>query len=113
MHINNLDDIVTKYKNTCYSTIKMKPVDLTSSTCIDFDKEDNKEDPKFKVGHHVVNHKIIFAKLYVRKFLVIAKVIKTLSRTYTISDLKSEEIVGTFYKKEKNEKELRVEKITE
>ena len=31
----------------------MKPVDLMSSTYFDFDKENNKEDPKFKVGSHV------------------------------------------------------------
>ena len=35
-------------------------------------------------------------------------------RTYVISDIKSEEIVGMFYKKElqkKNQKELKVEKV--
>ena len=31
----------------------MKPVDIRSSTYIDFDKNNNKEDPKFKVGDHV------------------------------------------------------------
>ena len=40
---------VNKYNNT-YSTIKMKPVDVESSRYIDFNKENNKEDPKFKVG---------------------------------------------------------------
>ena len=79
----------------------MKPVDLTSSTCIDFDKEDNKEDPKFKVGHHVVNHKIIFAKLYVRKFLVIAKVIKTLRGHILLVILKAKKLLERFTKKKK------------
>ena len=36
MFINKLNDIVNKYNNT-YSTIKMKPVDLKSSTYTDFD----------------------------------------------------------------------------
>ena len=42
----------------------MKPVDVKSSTYIDFNKENNKEDPKFKVGDHVRiwSHKSIFGK---------------------------------------------------
>ena len=32
------------------NTIKMKPVDVKSSTYIDFNKENNKENPKFEVG---------------------------------------------------------------
>ena len=39
IYINKLDDIVNKYKNTYHSTIKMKPVDVKSSTYIDFDKK--------------------------------------------------------------------------
>ena len=45
MCINKLDDIVNKLSSR-YSTIKMKPVDVKSSTLIDFDKKNNKEDPK-------------------------------------------------------------------
>ena len=48
MYIDKLDNIVNKYSNTYDSTIKMKPVDVESSTCIDFSKEINKEDPKFQ-----------------------------------------------------------------
>ena len=50
MYINKLDDTVNKYYNTCHSTIKMKPVDVKSSIYIEFNKEINKEGPKFKVG---------------------------------------------------------------
>ena len=50
--IDKLDDIVNEYNNT-YSTIKMKPVEVKSSTCIDFDVEDNGKDPNFEVGDHV------------------------------------------------------------
>ena len=39
MYIIKLDDIVNKYNNTYYSTIKMKPVEVESSTYIDFDKK--------------------------------------------------------------------------
>ena len=45
---------------------------------------------------------------------VITKVENTVSLTYVIGDLKGEEIVGTFYKKElqnTNQKEFRTEKV--
>ena len=38
--------------NTCHRTIKMKPVDVKDNTYIDFKKEVNDKDPKFKVGDH-------------------------------------------------------------
>ena len=41
--------IGNKYNNKYQSRIKMKHFDVKSSTCIDFDKENNKEDPKLKV----------------------------------------------------------------
>ena len=45
----------------------MKHVDLKLSTYIDFNKKNNKDDPKFKVGDHVriTKYKNIFAKCYV------------------------------------------------
>ena len=45
----------------------MKPVDVKSSTYVDFDKKNNKEDPKFEVGNHVIiwKYKNIFAKGYI------------------------------------------------
>ena len=52
-HIDKLDDIINKYHNTYHSAIKMKPVDVKSSTCINFSVEKNDKDPKFKVGDHV------------------------------------------------------------
>ena len=47
-YIDKLDDIVNKYNNTHYRTIKMKPVDVKSNTYIDSSKEINDKDPKFK-----------------------------------------------------------------
>ena len=52
VYIDKLDDIVSKYKNRYQSTIKMKSVDVKSSTFIDFDKENNKKDTRFKVSDH-------------------------------------------------------------
>ena len=40
---------VNKCNNTFYSTIKMKPADVKSHTYIDFNKENNKEDPKMVI----------------------------------------------------------------
>ena len=50
MYIDKLDDIVSKYNNTCHRTIEMKPVDVKSSTYINSSKEINDNDPKFKTG---------------------------------------------------------------
>ena len=43
--VDNLADIVNKYNNTYHSTMKMKPANINSSTYIDFNIENNKEDP--------------------------------------------------------------------
>ena len=69
MSIDKLSDIVNEYNNTYHSKIKMKPIDVKSSTYIDFDKENNDKDPEFKVGYHVriSKYKTIFAK-GMRKF---------------------------------------------
>ena len=50
VYIDKLDNIVNKYNNVNHNTIKMKPVDLKSSKYIDFNEENNKEDPKAKKG---------------------------------------------------------------
>ena len=65
-YVDKLDDIVDEYNNTCHRTIKMKPVDVKGNTYIDFEKEVNDKDPKFKVGDHVriSRYKNIFAKGY-------------------------------------------------
>ena len=67
VYIDKLDGIVNKYNNTYHNTIKIMPVNVKSSTCIDFNKENNKEDPKFKVGDNVriSKYKNIFAKIYI------------------------------------------------
>ena len=53
MYIDKLGAIVNEYNNIYHSTIKMKPADVKLSTYIDFDKENEKEDPKFEVNDHV------------------------------------------------------------
>ena len=84
----------------------MKPVDVKDNTYIDFDKEVNDKDPKFKVGDHVriSKYKNILAKGYTpnwsEKVFVIKKVKNTIPWTYVINDLNDEEITRTFYEKE-------------
>ena len=64
VYIDKLANIVNKYNNRYHSTIKMKPDDVKSSIYIDFNKENNKEDSKFKDSDHVriSKQKNIFAK---------------------------------------------------
>ena len=106
VYINKLDDIVNEYNNTYHRTIKMKPVDVKDNTYIDFKKEVNDKDPKFKVGDHVriSKYKNIFAKGYNPNWsedvFVIKKVKNTVSWTYVIHDLNGEGIIGTFYEKD-------------
>ena len=81
--IDKLDDIVNEYNNTYHRTIKMKPVDVKDNAYIDFGKEVNDKDPKFKVGDHVriSKYKNIFAKGYTpnwsEEFFVIKEVKNT------------------------------------
>ena len=66
VYVKKLDDILGEYNNTYHGTIKMKPIDVKNNTYIDFKKEVNDKDPKFKVGDHVriSKYKNIFAKGY-------------------------------------------------
>ena len=52
VYIDKLDDRVKKYNNTYHRTIEMKPVDVKDNTYIDFNKEVNDKDSKFKFGNH-------------------------------------------------------------
>ena len=69
-----LDDIVNKYNNTVYRTIKIKLIDVTSDSYGEYN-----EDPKFRVGDRVriSKYKNIFAKGSTqngqKKFLSLAK----------------------------------------
>ena len=67
VHIVKLDDIVHKYHNKKHRTIKMKPIDVKDNTYIDFGKDVNDDDPKFKVGDYVriSKYKNTFTKGYI------------------------------------------------
>ena len=98
----------------------MKPVDVTDNKYIEFIKEVNDKDPKFRVGDYVriSKYKNIFAKGYMpnwsEEIFVINKIKNTVPWTYVINDLNGEEIIGTFYEKElqrTSQNEFRIEKI--
>ena len=101
-----LDDIVNKYNNTIHITIKMKSIDVKDNTYVDWKKEVNDKNPKFKVGDHVrvSNYKNIFAKgctpNWSEEVFIISKIKNTVPWTYAINDLNGEQIIGTFYEKE-------------
>ena len=119
VYIDKLDDIVKKYNNT-YTSIKMKPIDVKDNTYINFKKEVNDKNPKFKVGDHVriSKYKNIFAKGYVQNWseeiFIIKKIKNTVSWTYVVNVLNGEKIIGTFYENElqmTDKKEFRIEKV--
>ena len=120
VYIDKLDGIVGEYNNAYHRTIKVKPADVKDNTYIDFEKEVNDKDPKFKVGDHVriSKYKNIFAKgctpNWSEEVFVISKIKNTVPWTYVINDLNGEETIGTFYEKElqkTNQKESRIEKV--
>ena len=119
VYIDKLD-IVRKYDNTYHISIKMKPIDVKDNTYIDFKKESNDKNPKFKVGDHVrvCKYKNIFAKGYMpnwsEEIFIIKKIKNTVPWTYVINDLNGEEIIVTFYENElqgTSQKEFGIEKV--
>ena len=115
-----LEDIVNKYNNTVYRSIKMKPIDVTSDSYAEYSEDSNEKDPKFKVGNciMILKYKNIFTKGYTQNWseevFVVSKIKNTVPWTYVISDLNGEPIIGSFYEKElqKNSQErFTIEKI--
>ena len=96
VYIDKLDDIVNEYNNTYHRKIKMRPIDVKDNTCIDFGKESNARDPKFKVGDHVriSRYKKVFAKGYTpncsEEDFMIKEIKNTVPRAYFINDMKGE-----------------------
>ena len=112
-----------QYINTTtkkHRTIKIKPIDVKENTYIDFGKEVNDNDPKFKAGNHlkISKYKKNFAKGYApnwsEEIFVIKKIKNAVPWNYVINDLNDEEITRTLYEKEFekiDQKEFRIEKV--
>ena len=120
VYVDKLGDIVNEYNNAYHRTIKMKPTDVKDITYIDFGKEVNDNDPKFKVGDRVriSKYKTIVNKGYTPNWseeaFVIKEIKNTVLWTYVINDLNSEEIIGTFYENDlqkTNQEKFRIEKV--
>ena len=43
VYIDVLNDIVNKYNNTIHRTIKMKPIDVTNDSYVEYNEESNKK----------------------------------------------------------------------
>ena len=52
-YIDVLNDTVNKYNNTVHRTIKIKPIDVTGDSYVEYNEDSNKKGPKFKDGDHV------------------------------------------------------------
>ena len=53
VYFDMLDDIGNKYNNRVHRIIKMKSIDVTYNSYVDYNEDFNKNDPKFKVGDRV------------------------------------------------------------
>ena len=86
VYIDKLDDIVKKYNNIYHTSIKMKPVNIKDNTYIDFKKEINDKDSKFKIGDNVRISKCknIFAKGYILSWSEEIFVIKKIKNSMNI-----------------------------
>ena len=60
VYIDKLDDTVNKYNNTHHRTIKVKPVDVKPSICIDYIK---------KIIRKVLNLRLVIKLIGLKKFL--------------------------------------------
>ena len=64
MYNDKLYEVVKKYNNKYHRTIKIKSDNEKSNMYIDFNKKNNKKNPKFKIGDNfeISKYKDIFAK---------------------------------------------------
>ena len=98
----------------------MKPIEVKDNTYVNYIKEVNDKDSKFKVGDHVRiwKYENIFTKgstpNWSEELFVIKEVKNILPWTNIINDLNDEEIIRTSYKKElqkTNQRGFRIEKV--
>ena len=129
IYADKIDKLVNDYNNTRHSSIKMNPVEASK-------KKNEKtvwsnlygesiflkpEKPKFEIGDHVRISKLkrkIFDKGYTpnwtEEIFVIKQINPTKPVTYSIVDLMSESVKGSFYEQElqkTKQQTFRIEKI--
>ena len=120
VYFDMLDDILDKYNNTVHRSFKIKPIDVTSDSYAEYNKDSNEKDPKFNNGDHVrvSKYKNIFAKGYTQNWseevFVVSKIKNTVPWSYVISELNGEPNTGSFYEKElqkTSQEKFRIEKV--
>ena len=94
VYFDVLDDIVDKYNNTVHTSIKMKPIDVTSDFYAEYNEDSNVTKSKFKVGDHVKISKYenCFTQNWSEEVFIISKIKNTVLWTYVINDLNGEPI---------------------
>ena len=103
VYFDILDNIVKKYNNTVHRTIKIKPIDVTSHSYAEYNKDSNKTKPKFRVDDQVriSKYKKFFAtgstQNWSEEVFIITRIKDTVPWIYAISDLNVEPNTGTFY----------------
>ena len=53
VYFDVLDGIVNKYYKAVHKTIKMKPIDVTGDSYVEYNEDFNKKYPKYKVDDYV------------------------------------------------------------
>ena len=83
VYFDVLDDIVNKYNNVVHRSIKMRSIDVTPDSSVEYNEDYNKKDLKFKVGDHVriSRYKNIFGKGYTPNWLEEVFVISKIKNT--------------------------------
>ena len=97
--IDELDDIINKYNNTCHNKIKMKPVDVKLNTYIDSSKEINNKDPKFKIDDIVKISKHKMFQNHLKKLLCLKKLETLCLGHLLLVILKTKNLLERFTKK--------------
>ena len=81
----------------------MKSIDVTGDSYPEYNEDFNKKDPTFE-HVRISKYKNIFANRYApnwsEEVFVLSKIKNTVPWTYVVSDLKGEEITGSFFEKE-------------
>ena len=96
VYFDVFDNIADKYNNTYHNSIKMKLIDVKSSSYAEYNISSNTKDDESKIGSHVIisKYKNIFTKEYTpnwsEEVFVISKIKNAIPWTYVIYDLNGE-----------------------
>ena len=99
VYFDVLDYIVNKCNNTVHRAIETKPIDVTTDSYAEYNKDFNKK---------ILNLKLVTTLEFQNRIK------NTASWTYVINDLDGEETNGSFYEKElqkTSQEKFRIEKV--